>query len=58
MVIKAIFLGLSVDRIVGLDARITPELLRMAEGLASERRAAGRPVPVDINSILTRAKPP
>lgn len=58
MVIKAIFLELSVDRIVGLDERITSELLRMAEGLKSERRAAGRPVPVDINSILTRAKPP
>lgn len=46
-VMKAIFLGVSVRRIEGLEARITPELSRMAAGYASERRAAGRPVPED-----------
>ncbi len=46
-VMKAIFLGVSVKRIEGLEARITPELSRMAADYASERRAAGRPVPED-----------
>lgn len=46
-VMKAIFNGVSVKRIEGLQARITPELSRMAAGYASERRAAGRPVPED-----------
>lgn len=46
-VMKAIFMEVSVRRIEGLTARITPELSRMAAGYASERRAAGRPVPQD-----------
>lgn len=46
-VMKAIFMEVSVRRIEGLPARITPELRRMAAGYASERRAAGRPVPPD-----------
>lgn len=50
-VMKAIFQGVSVRRIEGLEARITPELQRMAAGYASERRAAGRPVPVDVDYI-------
>jgi hypothetical protein len=50
-VMKAIFQGVSVRRIEGLDARITPELRRMAAGYASERRAAGRPVPADVDYI-------
>jgi len=48
MVLKALFLGVAVDRIVGLDGRLTPELARMAADYASERRAAGRSVPSDI----------
>jgi hypothetical protein len=58
MVIKTIFLDLQVERIDGLDARITPELVRMAEGLGSERRAAGREVPPDIDYIVNRARQP
>lgn len=50
-VMKAIFQGVSVRRIEGLETRITPELQRMAAGYASERRAAGRPVPVDVDYI-------
>jgi hypothetical protein len=50
-VLKAVFLGVSVARIEGLSARITPELKRMAAGYASERRAAGRSVPADIDYI-------
>lgn len=46
-VMKAIFMEVSVQRIEGLASRITPELSRMAAGYASERRAAGRPVPKD-----------
>jgi hypothetical protein len=46
-VMKAIFNGVSVRRIEGLEPRITAELSRMAAGYASERRAAGRPVPDD-----------
>ena len=33
--------------------RITPELVRMAEDYAAERRAAGRPVPEDIELITS-----
>jgi hypothetical protein len=50
-VMKAIFQGVSVRRIEGLEARITAELKRMAAGYASERRAAGRPVPADVDYI-------
>jgi hypothetical protein len=46
-VIKAIFMQVSLQRIERLEQRITPELSRMAAGYASERRAAGRPVPED-----------
>jgi hypothetical protein len=46
-VMKAIFNGVSVRRIEELERCITPELSRMAAGYASERRAAGRPVPED-----------
>lgn len=48
LVLKAIFMNVPVAEIDGLAARITPELLRMADDFASERRAAGRPVPEDI----------
>jgi hypothetical protein len=52
MVLKAVFVGVAVGRILGLEARITPELQRMAADYASERRAAGRSVPDDITYIL------
>jgi hypothetical protein len=51
MVLKALFVGVAVDRIIGLDGRLTPELARMATDYASERRAAGRSVPGDIARI-------
>jgi hypothetical protein len=56
MVIKAIFLEVPVERIVRLVTRISADLVRMAEGLASERRAAGRSVPSDIDFIVTRSR--
>jgi hypothetical protein len=52
MIMKAIFNGLPLDRVAGLQTRNTPELRRMVEGYASERRAAGRPVPADLGLIL------
>jgi len=51
MVLKALFVGVALARIVDLDRRRTAELARMVEGYASERRAAGRSVPVDIGRI-------
>ncbi len=48
MVLKAFFTGVQVKRITGLSARRTPELARMARAYASERRAAGRSVPDDL----------
>ena len=51
MVMKAIFNEISVTRILGLRERTTPELVRIAQDYASERRAAGRPVPADVAVI-------
>ena len=42
LVIKALFLGLPVHRITGLDGRLTAELTRMALDWADERASAGR----------------
>ena len=52
MVLKAVFVGAPVSRIVGLAGRATPEMRRMAEDYAAERRAAGRAVPEDVSLIL------
>jgi hypothetical protein len=46
-IMKAIFMEVPLSRVTELTRRITPELSRMARGYASERRAAGRPVPHD-----------
>ena len=55
MVLKALFIGSPLARVVGLEERITPELVRMAEDYAAERRAAGRPVPEDIELITSNS---
>jgi hypothetical protein len=47
MVMKAIFNGLPLARILGLRERADAELRRMAQAFARERRAAGRTVPQD-----------
>jgi hypothetical protein len=52
LVLKAIFLGVPVDRIVGLGERVTEVTARMARDYADERRAAGRDVPDDVGKIL------
>ncbi|WP_437591043.1 EboA domain-containing protein [Sorangium sp. So ce1000] len=51
MVLKAMFMGVALARIVGLDGRRSSELARMAEDFASERRAAGRSIPADIGLL-------
>jgi hypothetical protein len=48
MILKALFLGVALARVEGLDRRRNAELARMAAAYASERRAAGRSVPADI----------
>jgi len=57
MVLKAIFIEVPVPRIEGLVRRNGPELARMARDYASERRAAGRPVPSDIELVLAGKTP-
>ena len=57
LVLKAIFLGLSVQSIRALPRRATPELRRMVSELASERRAAGRTVPSDVAYVLALSEP-
>ena len=52
MVLKALFIGSPLARVIGLGERITPELVRMAQDYASERQAAGRSVPEDISLII------
>jgi hypothetical protein len=48
MVLKAVFLEVPLERVVGLAARRTDELARMAGDYARERRAAGRSVSADV----------
>jgi hypothetical protein len=48
MVLKGLFLGLAIERIVGIEQRANPDLSRMCENYVVEREAAGRSVPVDI----------
>ncbi len=52
MVMKAIFMAVLVGRIADLGRRATPELKRMVVAFASERRAAGRAVPDDVDLIV------
>ncbi|HKN86307.1 MAG TPA: EboA domain-containing protein [Nitrospiraceae bacterium] len=52
MVLKALSLGIALQRIIGLEQRTTPELTRMAADYASERRAAGRSIPTDVRLLL------
>ena len=51
LVMKAVFLGLSLQDILGLQARKNAELARMARDFAAERRSAGRSIPEDLGVI-------
>jgi hypothetical protein len=53
MVLKALYTGVALDRVVGLGARVTPELRRMATDFRSERRAAGRTISADVERLAT-----
>ena len=57
MVLKAVFVGAPVGRIVELPARTSDELVRMVLAYASERRAAGRPIPDDAIEICRGNQP-
>jgi hypothetical protein len=52
MVLKALSLGIDLDRIIGLERRMTPELKRMTVDYVAERRAAGRSIPADVRLLL------
>ena len=56
MVLKAMFTGVRLERIVGLARRLNPDLSRMARDYAAERRAAGRRVPEDLSLALHDAR--
>lgn len=74
MVLKALFVGSTLDPIVGLDGRANPKLARMLDDYAHERWSAGRPVSpelwrcvgpfasgpllADLERVLTTATPP
>ena len=53
LVLKALFNGIALARIVGRQGRLNAELSRMAGDYAAERRAAGRTVPADIGLAMT-----
>lgn len=51
VVMKAFFTGVAVRRIAGLGDRNNQELRRMARDFASERAAAGRLIPHDLDCV-------
>lgn len=57
-VVKLVFMGVPLAVVAGLDDRKDAELARMADDLAEEREAAGRPVPDDLRSLLPAADAP
>ncbi len=56
MVLKGLFTEVPLDRVVGLDRRLTPDLARMAADYARERQLAGRSVPADIARLTAPAR--
>ena len=52
-VLKALFMGIPVEVVAGLEHRADPELARMATALIDERRAAGRAVSDDMTRLAT-----
>jgi hypothetical protein len=57
LVIKVLFVELSLARVVGWRSRANPELRRIAGDYEAERRAANRPVPADIALIKATEEP-
>lgn len=52
-ILKLVFQGVSLDAVSDLAARTDDELDRMARDFAAERRAAGRPVPADLDRLTS-----
>lgn len=48
LVLKALFIDVNIENVLGLQQRSNPELSRMCEDYLEERLAAGRDVPADI----------
>jgi hypothetical protein len=57
-VLKALFMGIPLDVVAGLEQRADPELARMAAALVEERRAAGRAVSDDMTRLATTTTTP
>ena len=55
MVLKSLFTGVRLERIVGLDRRLNSDLSRMALDYARERTLAHREVPPDIDRAIRPA---
>lgn len=53
MIMKGLFLGADVRRIIGLEAMTDGELGRMLRDFARERNAAGRPLPSHFDAVLS-----
>jgi len=53
-ILKAVFCGIPLAAVSGLDDRADAELARMLEDFVRERSVAGRTVPDDVWSILAR----
>lgn len=56
-VLKAVFVGVPLRGLVGLERRVTPELSRMLASYVHERVAAGRDVPGDVWEWIDRHPP-
>lgn len=56
LVLKALFTEVPLRRVIGLEQRITDDLIRMTEDYVSERRAARRFVPEDIELITANQR--
>jgi hypothetical protein len=52
MVLKAMFTGVALNRIIGLQARMNAALRRMARDYRSQQTAAGRTIPADISQLI------
>ncbi|HEX6955465.1 MAG TPA: EboA domain-containing protein [Agromyces sp.] len=57
-VVKLVFMEVPLTAVDRLADRRDAELERMADDLAEEREAAGRPVPDDLRSLLPAARAP
>lgn len=57
-VLKALFMGIPLDAVAGLDRRADAEVARMAAGLVAERRAACRDVTDDMTRLAAGHETP